>query len=40
MLADMIINLVKLKNISLSLKENNEYNVTKIKQVYNAIYSC
>ena len=36
MLMDMTDNSVKPKNILLTMKENNEKNVTTIKQVYNA----
>jgi len=35
----MIKNQVKSANILLTLKENNKYNVTTIKQVYNARYN-
>ena len=39
MLVDMTKSLVKLGNILRTLKENNEDNMTTIKQVYNARYS-
>ena len=39
MLVDMTKNMVKLGNILRTLKENNEENMTTIKQVYNARYS-
>ena len=39
MVVDMSKSLVKPTNILLTLKENNEYNVTTIKQVYNYRYA-
>ena len=40
MLADMTKSMVKSGNILRTLKENNKDNMTTIKQVYNARYSC